>query len=132
VLYAGSVAAFFVFDRYRIPLALALCLFAAHALVQGWDRVREKRTQGLWLASALVAAITVVAFIPTPISRQQAVRDAYCVAQAGMQLWADGLTSQAEPLLEFGRAHGQSGYIEKTKAQLEAAKLGTAEQEALP
>jgi 4-amino-4-deoxy-L-arabinose transferase-like glycosyltransferase len=122
VLYGGSVAAFFVFDRYRIPLSLALCLFAGHALVDAWTRLREKRTQGLWLSGAAVFAVTVLAFVPTPISRQQPARDAYCVAQAGMQLWADGLTAEAEPLLEFGRAHGQAEYIEQMQARHAGAK----------
>lgn len=132
VLYAGSVAVFFVFDRYRIPLVLALCLFSAHALVTVWDRVREKKTQGLWLSGALLAAVSVLCFIPTPISRQKDARDAYCVAQAGMQLWADGLVDQAEPLLEFARANGQGAYIERTKAQLQLSKSGSPPEPTLP
>lgn len=122
VLYGGSVAVFFIFDRYRIPLCLALCVFAAHALVKGLDRVRAKQTQGLGLAGAAALAVTVLAFVPTPISKQQETRDAYCVAQAGMQLWADGLTAEAAPLLEFGRANGQGAYIDKMQAQVRGTK----------
>lgn len=114
LLYGASVAAFFVFDRYRIPLCLTLALFAARALGEVWDKVRAGAPAALWRPAVPIAAVTALAFIPTPISRQQEARDAYCVAQAGMLLYSDGLTAEAAPLLEFGRAHGQAGWIEET------------------
>ena len=104
VLYAASVAAFFVFDRYRIALCVPLAVLAARGAVALWERLRARALRGLWTWGALLAACALLSFWPTPISRRQAAHDAYCVGQAGLQLRADGKDAEAEPWLAHARA----------------------------
>ena len=56
--YAGSVALFYVFSRYRFPLVPMLILFAAAGLTSLRDALREARWRALWVgvATAIVAA----------------------------------------------------------------------------
>jgi 4-amino-4-deoxy-L-arabinose transferase-like glycosyltransferase len=123
VLYAASVAAFYVFDRYRIPLCIVLCLFAAHALALLYERVRLRQFKGLILPALVVALAAAVSFIPTPISREREARDAVCVGQAGLQLWSDGLTEEAEVWLKEARArHPDPRWIDEKMEQHRARK----------
>lgn len=57
-IYGLSVAAFFVSDRYRMPLLVPLCATSAAALVWTLDRIRERR---LAAVGAAAAALTVAA-----------------------------------------------------------------------
>jgi 4-amino-4-deoxy-L-arabinose transferase-like glycosyltransferase len=77
-LYSASVVAFFVFDRYRVPLAPLLCLFAAHGLFA----LRCARVG--WLVAG-----TAIAFIPTPVSIHRTQHEAQCVETAGLELAHD-------------------------------------------
>ena len=56
--YAGSVALFYVFSRYRFPLVPMLILFAAAGLTSLRDAFREARWRALraGVATAVVAA----------------------------------------------------------------------------
>lgn len=56
LVYGASVVAFFIFARYRLPLAPPLMLFAGAALVQAWSLVRDgKRGQLIAPGIALIA-----------------------------------------------------------------------------
>lgn len=60
-IYGLSVAAFFVSDRYRMPLLVPLCATAAATLVWLFDRLRARQAAGLVvpaIALALVAMLT--------------------------------------------------------------------------
>ena len=80
VLYGASVVAFFVFDRYRVPLAPLLCLFAA----LGASKLTQARRE-----AGLVLAGLVFAWLPTPVSSQRSWHEAQCLGSAGLQLQAD-------------------------------------------
>ena len=56
--YAGSVALFYVFSRYRFPLVPMLILFAAAGLTSLRDAFREVQRRALWagVAAAVMAA----------------------------------------------------------------------------
>jgi len=56
--YAGSVALFYVFSRYRFPLVPMLILFAAAGLTLLRNAIREARWRALWtgVATAVVVA----------------------------------------------------------------------------
>jgi tetratricopeptide (TPR) repeat protein len=58
LVYAGSVALFYVFSRYRFPLVPMLILFAAAGLTFLRDALRKERRRTLWVgvATAVVAA----------------------------------------------------------------------------
>ncbi|MBI5843928.1 MAG: glycosyltransferase family 39 protein [Deltaproteobacteria bacterium] len=59
--YALSVAAFFIFDRYRLPLAAFLCLYAGFGLYEGFRLLRERRKKPLaWALGSALAAVFVV------------------------------------------------------------------------
>lgn len=55
-VYAASVVLFFVNARFRMPLVLPLAIFAAHALVCGFDALRARRYAALGAALALASA----------------------------------------------------------------------------
>jgi hypothetical protein len=95
-LYAASVVAFFVFDRYRIPLAPLLCLFAAHGLFA----LRYSRVG--WLVVG-----TAIAFIPTPVSVHRTQHEAQCVETAGLELAHDGDPGAQRWLDEAKRLNAQ-------------------------
>ncbi|MBL8956506.1 MAG: hypothetical protein JNK82_37370 [Myxococcaceae bacterium] len=88
-LYAGTIVVFFVFDRYRIPLCVPLCVFAAHGLTWLHDRRLP------WRAFAVVVAATVVSIAPSPASVEADDRDRFCAFQIAGQLEADGLHDEA-------------------------------------
>jgi len=56
-VYAVSVAAFFVTGRYRLPLLVAVCVFAPGAILAFWDRWRARAWRPLGAAAALVSAL---------------------------------------------------------------------------
>ncbi len=94
VLYAGTIVVFFVFDRYRIPLCVPLCVYAAHGIGWLYDRRLPAR------AYAVVLAATLVSTVPSPASREADARDAFCAFQIAQQLQADGLNDEARVWLE--------------------------------
>jgi hypothetical protein len=63
----GSVALFFVFDRYRLPAVPFLGLFAACALVSGWTACASRAWRPL--AVRLTCAVCAAAWINLPIER---------------------------------------------------------------
>jgi tetratricopeptide (TPR) repeat protein len=58
IAYCATLLASFILGRYRMALVPALLVFAAHALVAGWEawRHRQFRTLGVLAASCAVAA----------------------------------------------------------------------------
>lgn len=62
--YALSVAAFFIFDRYRLPLAAFLCLYAGAGLSEAFRLLREKRYSLLARAAGPALAAVFVVMIP--------------------------------------------------------------------
>jgi len=80
VLYGASVALLFVCDRFRLPAAPVLILFAADALVALYDAVRE----GRWLlVRPLMAGLVPLAvIIGLPLVHYNHGRDHWMVAQA--------------------------------------------------
>jgi hypothetical protein len=124
VLYGGAVVVFFIYDRYRIPLVLPLCMFAARGLVEAFDLAKKRDVLGLVAGALPVVALTILAFTPSSVSREQEVRDAYCVAQAGMMLYSAGQKAEAEPLLQFGIDHGQAAWVEKTRREVDEGDGG--------
>lgn len=71
--FSASVAAFYVFARYRFPMVPILVLFAAQAIVSGWDAVRAgvRRPAPLPLAAAALGAA--VAALPVVHGRSTQV-----------------------------------------------------------
>jgi len=94
VLYAGTIVVFFVFDRYRIPLCVPLCVLAAHGL----SRLYEQRLP--WRPFAVVVVATLVSIVPSPASVEADARDGFCAYQIAKQLEADGLNEEARGWLE--------------------------------
>jgi 4-amino-4-deoxy-L-arabinose transferase-like glycosyltransferase/thioredoxin-like negative regulator of GroEL len=63
-LFGLTVAAFFVTDRYRMPLLVPLCASSGYLLVWAWDRLRERRVAPLGGAVSGVAVLAVLAGWP--------------------------------------------------------------------
>ena len=64
-VYGLSVAAFFVSDRYRMPLLVPLCVSTAALLVWAIDRLRERRVRPLLAAAVPVVGLAVLAGWPS-------------------------------------------------------------------
>jgi len=56
MLYCLIVIAFFVCDRFRLPILPFLCVFSARAVTQMWDDFRAKRFRPLAMALILLLA----------------------------------------------------------------------------
>jgi tetratricopeptide (TPR) repeat protein len=72
LVYAGSVALFYVFSRYRFPLVPMLILFAAAGLTFLRDAVRKAPRRALWAGVAAAVVATVVcnhAMMPEAVIR---------------------------------------------------------------
>jgi Flp pilus assembly protein TadD len=100
ILYAvviallGSVIVFFVFDRYRFPVAPALALFAAVPLARAASMSWSVRRQ--WLPGAALAGLTAAcAWWPLTMNADETYLN------VGRQLTADGHARDAIPLLEL-------------------------------
>lgn len=85
--YALSVAAFFIFDRYRLPLAALLCLYAGAGLSEGFRLLREKRHGPLFLAAGLSLAAVLVVMIPLV---PEGVMSANTAFNIGTVIWEKG------------------------------------------
>jgi tetratricopeptide (TPR) repeat protein len=62
----ASVVAFYVFARYRLPLAPLVLLFAGHAVARGLELLRARQWRRLALGAALLIPLT--AFVHLPLS----------------------------------------------------------------
>ncbi len=103
-VYAVSVIVFFVFDRYRVPLIPVITLFSARFITLAADWLRQRRWRALAASATAVAAISIVTFIPTPVSALINRHEARCFHIAGMNLVDEGQFEQAIPLLEKSTA----------------------------
>jgi tetratricopeptide (TPR) repeat protein len=80
VAFAGATALFYVFARYRFGLVPVLALFAAGGLVEGVERIRERRWPAL-AAGALAAALAAAAVrVPLVDARQVLAESRFNVA----------------------------------------------------
>ncbi|HYT65777.1 MAG TPA: tetratricopeptide repeat protein [Vicinamibacterales bacterium] len=62
-VYAISVAAFFVSDRYRMPLLVPLAIFAAYTVVWLSDRFRARKLAAVATAAAAMAAAAALSWV---------------------------------------------------------------------
>jgi tetratricopeptide (TPR) repeat protein len=90
LLYSGAVIAFYIFDRYRLPVVPALILFAAFAICE----LAKMAVQRKWWKSAASAALSAVfAFlISTDVNKMDYYGDsanAYCRLAAVEQTRGD-------------------------------------------
>ncbi len=98
-MYALTVVVFFVFDRYRVPLIPLLALFSARFATLSLDWLRHRRAHPLLASAAMIAAISIATFIPTPVSRLIDRHQARCLHLAGMTLVDERQFALAIPLL---------------------------------
>jgi tetratricopeptide (TPR) repeat protein len=96
--YALSVALFYVFARYRFPIALVLMLLATGGILEAFDRVRRRRYRSL-AAPAAVAALAIVAS-HLPLEDNRRFRATHYLSIA-VELSKDPM--QAEMATEFYR-----------------------------
>lgn len=64
--FALGVALFFVFGRYRLPLAAWLACFAGVAVVEGWSCLRRRQWRALGLPLGVAILVALLVNWPTP------------------------------------------------------------------
>jgi tetratricopeptide (TPR) repeat protein len=70
VTYALSVALFYVFARYRFPIALVLILLAAGGILETVDRLRMRRYRSLAVPAAVGALAIIGSHLPLEDTRR--------------------------------------------------------------
>lgn len=92
--FSAAVALFYVFARYRFPMAPMLCLFAGYALVEAWDALRAHDAASL--RPALVTAVLAAVVVNLPIV-STAGEHAGAYANLGIGLAEAGRLEEAVP-----------------------------------
>ena len=98
-VYAIAVAAFFVADRYRLPLLVPLCIGAGAAIDWAWSRARsfQLKAEGPALAALIVLAV----FANWPVGlddgrAEERTRMAEVMVASGRYAEAEAWTKKAE------------------------------------
>jgi len=112
-IYGLSVAAFFVSDRYRMPLLIPLALLAARALVWLADRIRQRQFAAMTLPLAGLALVaTVVAWdlgLDNGLGGERARKAAWLIGQGSYEEARRYAAGAAEGLPYPGVFHFQVG-----------------------
>jgi len=122
VIFAMSVLAFFVLDRYRYPLVPVLTLFAGVAIADAWPWWRKSQARERGATAILVAAAAIACNWPVQSSAD--IR-ALTHFNLGVRLHDEGLDAQAEAeyrtALRFqpalASAHGNLGALLTAQGQ---------------
>jgi tetratricopeptide (TPR) repeat protein len=127
--YAGSVALFYVFSRYRYPLVPLLLLFAAAALVRLARALRRRRFRPLAAPLGTAAALALLANWPL-LPGQVAVGRAMMRNNIGVGVWmrdhaaGEALRSFAEASRldpEYAEPHRNAGMVLRRTGRLAEA-----------
>jgi len=124
--WAASVAAFFVFARYRFPMVPILALFAGRGALGIWDAVRERRVASVAPALALALPLAVLANWPLDPRDPRAVTYASlgrAMEDAGDLEGAERMLAHAVELSpRFAEAQRALGDVRLQRDELEAAE----------
>lgn len=80
VLFAGSVALFLIYARYRLPLVPFLGVFAAIAVDRAWPLIHTRRWRALLAPGIAALAAAGVALLPLATGQQQAALTPFNIA----------------------------------------------------
>jgi tetratricopeptide (TPR) repeat protein len=125
--YATSVTSFYVFSRYRFPLAPMLILFAAAGLVGLRDAIREARWRGLitGIATAVVAATVCNSAMVTETfiraSTHYNIADGLLTQQSNPQQAIQHYREAVRLLPEFALARVELGLVLMQEGQVKQA-----------
>ncbi len=131
-IYALTVAAFFVADRYRLPMLVPLCATTAAALLWLVDRLRERAWRALAGPAAAIAALTLVVSAPLGLDAGiggEQTRTAVWLVEQGDYEAARRYVDQVAPrhthpgVLNFrvGEALSAAGQLDAAATRLRAA-----------
>lgn len=62
--YLAAALLFFVLSRYRLPAAMLLVPFAAHAAIELWDRARARETRAIGVRTIALGLLAVLVHLP--------------------------------------------------------------------
>lgn len=68
-VYAGTIVAFFVCARFRVPLLPILAIFSGHALHLGYGFVKQRE----WKSLAALALLAALSFVPTRLTPESII-----------------------------------------------------------
>ena len=141
-VYGLSVAAFFVSDRYRMPLLVPLSILSACTLVWMFDRLRARQFAALALASAGLALVAGVALrdlnLDDGLGGERARKATWLIEQGSFAAArgyaataADGLPYPGVFHLRVGEAFTAAGRYDEAIAELSAAHAIDGDQPAI-
>jgi 4-amino-4-deoxy-L-arabinose transferase-like glycosyltransferase len=116
--YTISVALFFVFSRYRLPLVVPLAAFSGYALVEGFDAARSRRWRAL--GAGVLACLPAAAVVYRPLDVAYTFANSHL--SLGIALEMKG--REAEAMAEYRR--GLELEPENAKLLRRAARLAPA------
>jgi 4-amino-4-deoxy-L-arabinose transferase-like glycosyltransferase len=107
--YAVSVVAFYVFSRYRFPIAFALIALAAHGAVSLRQDVAERRRRRAGVGLAVLAAVFAVSFFAKRNDEAGDLSQRYYNLSASFL--NDGRMAEAEALARRAAAEGPRNHL---------------------
>jgi 4-amino-4-deoxy-L-arabinose transferase-like glycosyltransferase len=123
--YAASVVAFYVFSRYRFPLAFALVALAAHGALTLWEDAAQRRWRRLLLGIGTVTAAAAVSFLAKTNDEAGDLSQRYYNLSASFL--NDGRLAEAEALARKAAEEGPRNHLPYlTLAEVAAVRGDTA------
>jgi 4-amino-4-deoxy-L-arabinose transferase-like glycosyltransferase len=107
--YAASVVAFYVFSRYRYPIAFALIALAAHGSVTLWQDVTEHRRRHVALGIVTLVVAFAVSFFAKRNDEAGDLSQRYYNLSASFL--NDGRVAEAEALARKAAAEGPRNHL---------------------
>ena len=121
VAYAASVVAFYVFSRYRFPIAFALVALGAHGAVTLWRDTAERRRGRVAFGALLLTAAFAVSFLAKKNDEAGDLSQRYYNLSASFL--NDGRLAEAEDLARKASAEGPRNHLPfLTMAEAAAAR----------
>jgi 4-amino-4-deoxy-L-arabinose transferase-like glycosyltransferase len=127
LVYAGTLVAFFVVSRYRLPLVPPLAIFAARLLVAIHDELAARRVRSALAMAGAAALVGALAHLPSPPRRLDRVYQARCALTSGTTLLSLGRPAEALPLLEEAARLQPAAAVHRYNLGVALQRLGDAE-----
>jgi tetratricopeptide (TPR) repeat protein len=127
--YTVSVAAFFVFSRYRLPLVAPLAVFAGHALARAGEELARRRWRRLALGAA--ACVPLALAIHRPLDAGASFANSHLSVGIALEVKGDPGAALAEYRAGLALEPDHAKLLRRAARLLDARASGRAERDEL-